>query len=118
MRKIILTALRNITKEENLNIHVYRNSYRLISELDDKFLKMIEPEDIYKTSYGTIDIEFKRSEDVIFHLEIGRESMGYFSEIYDEIGSESCDYCEEYFGTHKAFNNILETSKFMNYGLA
>lgn len=79
-----LFNLRQISPE------VYNNSYDLIANFPEFILGRIDLDNIYTSQYGTLLIDFEFTNKNIFSLEIGKNSVGYFS----EINSETHSFCE------------------------
>lgn len=77
----IKTHLTRLYNRKEVSLEVYNNASNLLTGLSEFTLKEINFENIYSTKYGTIvvDLEFMTSN--IFSLEIGKNSIGYFSEI-------------------------------------
>ena len=67
-----------------INIDVKHNAYFIINKLSDTFFSNFQFENLYKSSYGTLIVDFLEKES-IFSIEIGKKSFGYFCEINDKI---------------------------------
>lgn len=66
-------------KTFNVKEQTLENSINIINKIPVEFISMIELDDVYKTNYGTIIIEWDKDGNH-FQLEIGKNEMGYFSE--------------------------------------
>ena len=60
------------------------NSVKLIESLSSLFIMNFDIDDMYKSSYGTIVLEFLKDSSS-FTIEIGENSFGYFSESHNKI---------------------------------
>jgi hypothetical protein len=89
----------NIIKNKIFQLHnlkeisadVHNNAYNLLINLPEFILDKIDIENIYTSRYGTVMIDFEFFESNIFSLEIGKKSIGYFS----EIDSSTFLFCDE-----------------------
>lgn len=89
----------NIIKNKIFQLHnlkeissdVHNNAYNLVINLPEFILDKIDIENIYTSQYGTLMIDFEFLESNIFSLEIGKKSIGYFS----EIDSSTFLFCDE-----------------------
>ncbi|MBK0382043.1 hypothetical protein I5M32_03645 [Pedobacter sp. SD-b] len=73
-----------------ISSEVYNNSYSLLTEFPEFILEEIDVENIYTSKYGTLLLDFEYDNKNIFSLEIGKDSIGYFS----EINSKTDVFCE------------------------
>lgn len=76
---------------KEISADVHNNAYNLLVNLPEFILDKIDIENIYTSQYGTVMIDFEFSESNIFSLEIGKNSVGYFS----EINSSTYNFCDE-----------------------
>ena len=91
----------NITKIKNkifqlldskeISTEVHNNACNLLVSLPELILDKVDIENIYTSQYGTIMVDFEFFDSNIFSLEIGKNSIGYFS----EINSLTFIFCEE-----------------------
>lgn len=91
----------------DISIDVYNNATNVLSNLSENILSKITLSNMYAPYYNkTVIIDFEYGDD-IFSLEIGKDSIGYFS----EIGSVTDAFCEELKMVDcnfKQLNNIIE----------
>lgn len=73
------TRLNNF--DQKISSSVFNNSYKLLDSLSPSASEELDYEDIYVSSNGTIVIDWEKTEDDIFSLEIGSKSLGYFIEV-------------------------------------
>lgn len=69
---------------ENSNINVKINAIDIIKNLSALFVMDFNPDNFYKSSYGTMVFEYEKK-NANFTIEVGENSFGYFSEINNEI---------------------------------
>lgn len=64
-----------------ISFNVYRNCMMVLNELSANAMASVETNNISYTDYGTAVIDFEGRNNAIFSLEIGKDSIGYFSDI-------------------------------------
>lgn len=79
-----------LLKNKDTNNQVYNNCSNIVNKLPTIIFEKTEIE-IYYSHYGTIIIEFFMTSIDFFSLEIGKDNIGYFSEI-SGITEIYCDY--------------------------
>jgi hypothetical protein len=76
---IRLNDFRNLYYD-NISNKVKSNTLSVLDRLSSIFIDNVTEDSFYPSSYGTIIIEFEKK-GAIFSLEIGKNRIGYFSEI-------------------------------------
>jgi hypothetical protein len=87
----IKNHLFNLLNQSSISYPVYNNASNLLVNLPEIVLDKIDIDNIYQSNYGTVMVDFEPKDNDIFSLEIGRKSIGYFSEVNDLTYS----YCDE-----------------------
>lgn len=87
----IIKKIMNNLQSENIAEDVQFNVNKIIEKLPEIFIdNILSKENMYSSSYGTFIIDFEENGNV-FSLEVGTNSIGYFS----EIDSKTKNFCEE-----------------------
>ena len=104
----------HLLNQSSISYPVYNNASNLLVNLPEIVLDKIDIDNIYESNYGTVmvDIEFKDND--IFSLEIGRKSIGYFSEVNDSTYSY-CDELETINEAGEAINSILVSEAVLDF---
>ena len=75
MKNLILEKIRTF----DVNEQTLKNTVNILDMIPIEFISLLELDDVYKTNYGTIIMDWDKSENH-FQLEVGKTDMGYFSE--------------------------------------
>lgn len=73
-----------VLQEESVSEAVGNNFLNIYNAFSEIIKLNLDLYSIYKTEYGTLIIDFERQNNCLFSLEIGKNSIGYFSEINGE----------------------------------
>jgi hypothetical protein len=65
---------------EGVSTRVYNNCLKFLEHLSPNLCDNLGKDDIYHSNYGTVILEWNKSNNELFSLEIGKESIGYFIE--------------------------------------
>jgi len=64
-----------------ISMNVFNNAMNVLYELSGNVIENIDTNNLTFSEYGTAIIDFDGPDNSIFSLEIGKDSIGYFSEI-------------------------------------
>lgn len=85
LTRVPLYGLQKIFEEalifSKISMSVFNNAMKVIYELSGNVIENIDTNNLTFSEYGTAIIDFDGPDNSIFSLEIGKDSIGYFSEI-------------------------------------
>ncbi len=101
----LLGFLETNTKwDVKINSDVFNQSIKILENLYPSIYENLEEDNIYPSNYGTIIFDWKKSENELFSLEIGKDYFGYFIE-KNEIDVKQIEFLS--LGNDK-FNNSMK----------
>lgn len=87
----IKNQLFNLLNQSRISYPVYNNASNLLVNLPELVLDKVDIDNVFESNYGTLMVDFELRNNDLFSLEIGKKSVGYFSEVNDLTYS----YCDE-----------------------
>ena len=98
MKEELLNLFRSSDSDQKISSEVLRQSFEVLESLYPSLIEKFNPENLTRTSYGTIVLDWEKDEDNVFSLEIGANKIGYFIE---QDGQDIKQIDEEDFIPHK-----------------
>lgn len=109
MENKITKEIKGCFLRKEISENVYKNSLLVYNNLFKK--DKLKDEDVYTTEYGTLCLDWIRKDhcdnENDFSLEIGKKTMGYFS----EVNEKTIDYVEEVEINEKSINKLDKNLK-------
>lgn len=87
----VKNQLFNLLNQSRISYSVYNNASNLLVNLPELVMEKIDIDNVFESNYGTLMVDFELKNNDLFSLEIGKKSIGYFSEVNDVTYS----YCDE-----------------------
>lgn len=106
---IIKNKIFQLLNLKEISADLHNNAYNLLVNLPEFILDKIDVENIYTSQYGTLMVDFEFFDSNIFSLEIGKKSVGYFS----EIDSSTYIFCDE-LETIDKYGNLINSNVLIN----
>lgn len=81
LKRQILDFFNSADPNIKISADVLSQCYSLIDNLYPSVLELLDADDVYSTSYGTVIFDWEKDSDNAFSLEIGAKEIGYFIEV-------------------------------------
>lgn len=89
----VKNQLFSLLNQSRISYSVYNNASNLLVNLPELVLEKIDIDNVFESNYGTLMVDFELKNNDLFSLEIGKKSIGYFSEV-DDVTYSYCDELE------------------------
>lgn len=96
------------SSDSKISPDVLNQSLKIVDFIYPSLVEKLNIENVYSTSYGTVIFDWEYSNDNLFSLEVGKDSLGYFIEKngsdVKEIDSLSLEEKE----MHNTFSSLIK----------
>lgn len=110
LKTYIIDLFQSPNEDLKISQEVLIQSIRVVEQLYPSVLEHLDKENIYRTPYGTLVLDWEKDEDNVFSLEIGSSKIGYFVE---EDGTDVIQVDSEDFENYK-FHLFKDLNCFLN----